>query len=312
MRMRLMSLSCLWAIVALLAFIALPTAHAQPATNQVNYNGVTFSYDTSLATSVITRIVPEQIAGPNGEAWWTSHPEHLEFIFKGYNAPGDTGWDPAIYVFPVKGSYAYLNPDQKQDLWLDTMSATRDLVTQKRMLDPYHNLQIEQSGGGAVEAIPFLPLTNAVATFVGQQKFIGFQDGSGFRSLTSIKQDPTPPYAGNTIYTFQGISSDGRYYVAATFPAFLADSPATWSGTTDPLAYHKAITDAIVKAGPAEFSPNLDKLDALIGSLTTPGSGVTTPGMPRTGAMNELGNVALLVAFAALLAGLAALSIKRT
>lgn len=156
MRMRLMSRSCLWAIVALLAFLALPTAHAQPATRQISYNGVTFTYDTSLATSVVTRVVPEQIAGPNGEGWWTSHPEHLEFIFKGSNAPGGTGWDPTIYVFPVRSSYTYLNPGEKHDLWLGMMSATRDLVEQKRILDPYHNLQIQQSGGGSVEEIPFL------------------------------------------------------------------------------------------------------------------------------------------------------------
>jgi hypothetical protein len=285
----------------------LSAAHAQSASlKRVSFHGITFSYDASLAGSVTAEIVPEQMADPSGTGSWMSHPEHIVFTFNGYAAPAHRYWEPAIYVFPIKSDYRYLNPGETHDVWLDTMDATRSLVAQKRQLDPYRYAEVATSGG-MIEQIPFLPVVNAARAFVGKQRFLDFRNGSGFRCFTVIAQYPAPVTREETIYTFQGISNDGSYYVAATFPAFLTTPPASCpapESAADEAACRRATIGAIEASGSSNFTPNLDKLDAIMESLSTTAA---SPGMPPTGRAEAApASIALLAAIVALAAGLIA------
>src|SRR4051812_22363623 len=96
-------------LLALLATMVSPSAWASTAigpdadtraqsSKQVSYKGVSFTYDGSLASSVLARTVPEQKEGPD-VPYWMAGPEHLKFEFKGFTR---SGFDPAVYVFPVR------------------------------------------------------------------------------------------------------------------------------------------------------------------------------------------------------------------
>ncbi len=311
MHTRPTSLICFLVSIAILMLAFIPTAPAQAATKkQVNYNGVTFSYDTSLAGSVTAETVPEQIADPNTSGWWESHPEYIKFTFSGFPT-SNRYWEPAVYVFPIKSSYQYLNPGQDHDLWRGMMDSTQTIVSQKHKLDPYGYATVSSP----IEQVPFLPLINAATPFVGGQQFLSFQNGTGFRCFTAIGQEYEPVTAEYTIYTYQGTSTDGKYYVAATFPAFLSNPPLPFDPASPPdvVAYNRVTIQAIEESSSSQFTPDLNKLDSVIASLTTPASGPSTPGMPITGNPdNPLPTLALLTALLTLTAGILLRKTKQT
>jgi hypothetical protein len=83
-------------------------------------------------------------------------------------------------------------------------------------------------------------------------------------------------------YTFQGLSQDGKHYIAVTLPvnaAFLpadgsqnsptpADGvPMDWNKFENFPIYLDAVTQKIKSADPNSFNPTLSKLDELIQSI---------------------------------------------
>ena len=70
------------------------------------FEGVSFSYDDSLATGVEPQLVPS--SDIEGVPPWEVVPEHKLFWFTGYVLP-DTFHRPRIMVYPV-GEYDALNP----------------------------------------------------------------------------------------------------------------------------------------------------------------------------------------------------------
>ena len=66
--------------------------------------------------------------------------------------------------------------------------------------------------------MPFLPLFNAAQVLHAKVEFMEFRTGKGVQYLTQFDQAPLPINNLELIYTFQGISSDGKYYIAAIFP----------------------------------------------------------------------------------------------
>jgi hypothetical protein len=84
-------------------------------------------------------------------------------------------------------------------------------------------------------------------------------------------------------YTFQGLTSDGKYYVAAILPinaAFLAAdenpaSPIPQDGIPfnmdQPQQYFDAVIQKLNSTDPNTFTPGLPSLDTLIQSITVSG-----------------------------------------
>jgi hypothetical protein len=279
------------------------TAHA-------SYAGISFEYDTSLASAVTARTIPAERAGPQTPSWLL-HPEYVEFEFTGYPAVGD--WEPTISIYPVKSSYRELYlPEEPVDFWANGVDALRSLLRQKpdlgRSVDP-------RSGN---QALPFLPTINAAQVNTWKRDYLGFSYGSGIRYLLEMAQDLAPASSQNTFYTYQGLSSDGKYYVSARFPAFLAAPPAPWDGsagqTTD--TYNLQVGAKIEQARGSEFKPNLDLLDGIVRSLRVDSRTAvspppaTIPGMPATGSGNPKEWVIGLLLVAGVAGGLAGLALR--
>jgi hypothetical protein len=288
----------------------------------VSYEGVCFTYNASLASSVVAETVPEQKEGPD-VPYWMAGPEHLKFEFKGFTR---AGVDPAIFVFPVRSKYVDLDPNDTHatDTWLNGVNHLRDVLSKKTALP-----RPSWREGSSVGSAPFLPPINAAVIFIGQQRFMKFKSGQGVRYLAQIAQESRPigtePY--ETVYSFQGLTGDGKYYVAARFPAFLAAGPPptpTLSPSTAPDwvdDYNQHLIQKIEQAKGSDFFQSLDQLDAIVGSLTVNSSAMTLssgtspvlPGMPPTGTQGNTGDnsapgpagIVLVLAFALVMAGLA-------
>jgi hypothetical protein len=59
---------------------------------------------------------------------------------------------------------------------------------------------------------------NAHQTFCAQAEMIEFPDGKGIRYLANYIQDINPILDNQIFYTFQGLTDDGQFYIAAFFP----------------------------------------------------------------------------------------------
>ena len=131
-------------------------------------------------------------------------------------------------------------------------------------------LQTQQVG----ESLPFLPLINAKQVMHPQTQNLDFKNGKGIRFLTMYSQGLVPINNHELIYTFQGLTSDGKYYIAAVLPVTNPQLPADptvneqLTGVGSEYQNYISKTASLLNQEPADrFAPDLSKLDAMIRSL---------------------------------------------
>ena len=66
--------------------------------------------------------------------------------------------------------------------------------------------------------IPILPPADAGQILKARVKLLRFHGGKGFAFLTTYAQDINPVVNDALFYTFQGLTDDGRYWVAVYYP----------------------------------------------------------------------------------------------
>jgi len=229
----------------------------------VDYMGVHFSADPSLANSIWPEVIPatplpEVLEGPS---YWLATPEHIRFSFADPGlSPGrqrmgfNLAVEAQILVFPL-AEMADINP-----LVLTQIETLRNLLAER----------------GTVPSgeLPLLPLTNSAQVFHAQVQYLDFDHIQGLRFISQHSQDQHPiMLSPELFYTFQGITDDGAYYVAAFFPLTTTVLPDTIE-VDDWDAFHAnydtylsettAILDQLLLT---EFTPDITLLDAVVTSL---------------------------------------------
>ncbi len=235
--------------------VPLPTEAVNPAKTPaanletVSFEGITFSYDPALAQSVTAEVVEEQ-SGDNIPPWDVM-PRHVRFTFEGYPREGETMHTAEIIVLPIV-DYILLD-ERVQPVFTELAQA---LATHPTQFD-----------NGA----PFLPFFNAAQMINAQVRYLN--DNTGMRYVTQFGQAAGPINNQYVIYTYQGIASGGLYYVSAIFPVSSAILPDT-ADVTDYQAFENNFVqylaetrDALNAEPAANFSPNLELLDALMQSI---------------------------------------------
>jgi hypothetical protein len=218
------------------------------------YNGVSFNYDLALAQQITATTVPAQNPGPDGP-YWDILPTYDEFNFVGY--PSRNSYHlPRLNIYPVD-EFAAISPTAKEQ------------IDQLR--------QLLGDAPGAPDRIPLLPVFNAAQVFRSQVKYLNFQSGQGVRFVTQYDQAIMPVNNQEVFYTFQGLTSDGRYYIAAILPVASGALPDTSEMSQEQMqtlgtagafeAYLNQVVQTLNGLPPADFTPNLDTLDTLIQSL---------------------------------------------
>jgi len=232
-----------------------------PAINgsAVSFENVSFSLPADVASSALAGKVPAI-----NETDWTldNAPEHIKFQLDGYKLY-DTFHDPRILVNPAQ-EYAAVNE-----------GAGRNIA----------KLQAILSGSAAptAENLPAIASFNAGQLFAAQIQVIHFANGSGVRFLTEYGQYYATANNHDLFYQFQGLTSDGKYYVLAILPIshpLLAfdENPETvpptggisFPGYDNPdavNAYYTSVVTLLNSAAPNGFEPSLTSLDGLIESL---------------------------------------------
>jgi hypothetical protein len=236
-------------------------ATTQPTTqssgNSVSLENVSFVIPSGLAEGASTEKMTA--VETNSGAPWEIGPTHSRFTLTGYELQ-DTFHEPRIYVYPAE-AYAQVSS-----------GAAEQIDRLRKIL------------GGSVllpETLPRVTFFNAEAQLAAQIKIIPFEGGSGVRVLTQYAQYAAPINNRELFYHFQGLTSDGEYYVIAILPItapLLAqdekpDAAIPEGGVPIPAdvgpneVYYFSVTEKLNSLAPDDFTPSLTILDALIQSI---------------------------------------------
>ncbi len=210
------------------------------------------SLDTaSLATGLQTETVAAVSAGENAP-YWEVLPEYTRVTLQGY-ALSSHSIQPQIFIYPVP------------ELEKVNEGAGKIVATLQTLLKSPQE----------IPTMPFLPLVNAVQVMHAHIQYLDFRNGQGLRYLTAFSQGIVPINNYELIYTYQGLTSDGKYYVAAMLPVNHPSLPADGKVTgneppefmSDFPAYRANAAKALSIQAANTFSPDLTQLDAMMSSL---------------------------------------------
>lgn len=233
-------------IAALLLSACAPAAKKPP----VNTPVVSIKLG-GLATGFTTETVPAVEAGVN-TPWWQVLPDYTLITLVDYSLSGSQ-YEPQIFIYRV------------DDLAQINEQAAKVIATLKTLL------QSPQE----IADMPALPLVNAVKVMHTHLQYLDFKNGQGLRFLTQFSQGIVPVNNAELVYTYQGLTADGKYYVAAVLPVSHPSLPATGAITgnepadfsSNYTAYTAAVAQVLNVLADSTFSPDLTRLDALFASL---------------------------------------------
>ena len=239
------------------------TPAAPPTQTPVNgtlvaVNNISFVIPTGIGSGAQVETV-EAVPPSDDMPWWEIAPTYHKYHIQGYPLIG-TFHTATIYVYPVN-EYLQVNED---------------------MAEPFNTLKAIIAGQPLPENLPFLPAFNAAQMFHSNEQILTFQSGKGIRFLTQYGQAPYPVNNNSLFYTFQGLTDNGAYYVAAILPvnaAFLsADGnpdtplpvdgvPFDWENLENIDQHFELAKQKLNATDPSAFNPSLTDIDALIESI---------------------------------------------
>ena len=237
---------------------------APPSEILVSVPGKSFKIPPGVGTGATLESVPGVL--DSALPIWAIYPAHDEFKLEGY-ALQNKFFIPKIILYP-KAEFSTVN------------EGAAEIITDLQ------NILADQSAP-LPEVLPFLPLFNAGQIFHSNDQILSFQNGTGVRFLTQFSQAPTPVNNHELFYTFQGLTNDGAYYVAAILPVnatyLAADAePETpipadgitfdWNNFETLPGYLAAVKQKLNATDPNAFTPTLSSLDQMIQSLSVTGN----------------------------------------
>jgi len=220
-----------------------------PQTNVI-CNELALFLDPALASGYDCKTIPE-VSGEGFDV----NPQYTELTFQGYPL-SDRFFTPHIAVFPIQ-RFSELAPD----------AVNADVAA----------LQVLIGGGAVGDSLPLLPIFNAAQEFHAQYKVLAFTNGSGVRYLAQYAQFADPINNHEMFYSYQGLTSDGKYWISAILP--ISNSALPENGDNPPNGqtfeefgnnfptYIADITSQLNSQTAESFSPTLLMLDALVTSI---------------------------------------------
>ncbi|HEY3474452.1 MAG TPA: hypothetical protein VGK56_07555 [Anaerolineales bacterium] len=237
---------------------------------------ISLSYDSALAPWVEARAVPE-VPLSDQVIFAAARPAYVQIRFWGFHGgrPYDLPLmqdDRVAQVIVMQTADFPGFGDDSPAGFVNQLQALKDMLG--RGVEPERCAQPITGE----PAMPFLPWINAKQSFCAEPQMLEFAHGRGVRYLSHYGQAPSPVMDQQIFYTFQGITDDEQFYVAAFFPVetgiFPTEPPACpkcGEAGYDPFAEWAAILDeqlTQLNAQPEnQFMPSLRVLDDVIRSI---------------------------------------------
>jgi hypothetical protein len=270
------------------------TSSASAAGTSVNYKGVHFTLDPSLAPQVKSETLPASVEGKPSDIW----PEHPGFTLVGYPRPRAMAEsDPEIRVFSVskyreamtiagKEHAKSLPSGGKAEDWAkdfdDEVALLKKLLNEKPTGPEVDSFLTKARGKTPCGAMPWLPMWDACQAFVSDVKYIHFKNGQGVFFLTQWDTETSQVTNAGLEYAFQGITDDGQHYVYGEFSVLApvlpkGDEPEVkaWDqknylldhNSTQYQQYIRAVVTKLEALPADKFQPSLALLEKLMASL---------------------------------------------
>ncbi len=251
----------IFTLMLILALGASP-ALAQDSTT-IAVNDFSFDLDSASAANVNISLYPgdapdvQQPGGPEVAhadiaLYDTFPPESI------YDATGNI----RIYETADFADYDYAAQQLEQ---------LQTLLDQRPDLAAYTTIDPENTSNNA---LPYMPSQPGSQLIRAQPRYVETASVKGITYITIFRMDVSPILGNEFVYTFQGISDDGEHYVSATFWLNAALFPAEIPADFDYSAFDAGFIDylsesvaTLTAATPADFTPSLDSLDALVQSF---------------------------------------------
>ena len=247
-------------LLALLALCAFPVLAQDMATNSVSFNGFSFTFDPSIATNVNIM----QVAGDPVDAQQPGGPDapHAEFdLYNDATAPASFDAPAVIRVYRTADFAGY-------DMLTGQVQQLQSLLTDRPDLAAY------MVGGTDASQLPFVPTQPASQVIRARAQYIDTASVQGISYVTVYRQDVSPFVNDEFIYTFQGMSVDGAYFVSAMFrlttSLFPAEIPPDFDMDTFTATFTDYLNQSIAQfnqAAATDFTPSLDTMYNVIQSF---------------------------------------------
>lgn len=260
--------SGLAAAAAALLLVSLPV-YAQDAASTVSFDGNGFTFDEALGVSVNISQVP---GGPPGEDGPSAlGPGHLTFTL--YGPRQEDAKVPREFNAPGSVRFFHTADLVGHDWQSRQLTQLQTLLDERPDLAPY----MAAGEGGASLPLPFVLDGSAAQAIDARARYIDTPELAGIVYLTVFRQDLYPFAAGDFWYTFQGLSTDGEWYVAADFeveadmfPAKVGQKDLNAVRTAKKwIAYQEQSVQTLDAAAADAFMPPLSSIDDLIESIVT-------------------------------------------
>jgi hypothetical protein len=230
-----------------------PAATAEPLdTNPTATPSSLYTLDNgSLAASIQMETVAA-VSASSGAPYWDIMPAYTRLTLQGYPIANHRML-PQIFIYP------------SQDLAATNEAAGKIVAGLQSLIESPRD----------IPEMPLLPLSNDRQVMHTHLQYLDFKNGQGLRYLAQLDQGIVPINNRELIYVYQGLTSDGNYYVSAvlpvTHPSLPADERITGQEppefTDDFARYVAQLSSALNVQAPDTFTPDLTKLDAMMSSI---------------------------------------------
>lgn len=246
-----------------------------PKQQNVNFNGVSFTYNPQILGKVKTEeITEDQPLEMETDKPDENFPKHLEFYFKQIDLMKHSIDKGRIVVVPIE-DYRRMYPISNEHNYREQFDE-RLKGLQKVIKDKNYRMGNQ---------IPFIPFRDVSQTFQKKVNHFSFQNGKGIFFLTQFDIETTLVNNEGLTYCFQGISNDGRNYILAEFSLSVSFLPKNYDADefegyklsdaysgNEPKGntykdYVLRIAKRLDNLKPDEFEPNLNQIEEIISSL---------------------------------------------
>ncbi len=253
----------LFGLMFVLLLGVVPAFAQDDVTITFTYEDFSFSYDPTVWASVqAVEFAGDDpaVALPGG-----ADAPYVEFLFTHDETTPESLFEVGgirLYRIADTTPYGYMTP---QINGVNVLLSGRVALEQFMQTNPDANNYV----------LPFLPVMPAAQVIRARVGLLQLDTVGGISYVTAYRQDASPFTATEFLYTFQGISTDGQYYVSAVFRLNTELFPAEIPADFDMDAFIAGIQDYFAEsistlnaAAPDDFTPSLDTLDALFASFT--------------------------------------------
>lgn len=199
--------------------------------------------------------------------WQDVEPGFIVYTLKSY--PLENRRMAQIFVYPVN------DLEGRSEHSADSLADLRQILQHKPDMGAYS----VADGSDPTHFVPHLLPINATPVMHAGVEYLDFQNGTGIRYLTQYNQAVSFLNNEQLCYTFQGLTQDEKYYIAAVLPVRhpdllpgINDTPdgaSDWTDVDNIFQNMREMVQILDEAEPSSFTPDLTKLDVMIRSIRT-------------------------------------------